>query len=102
MNRTVSDVMTTPVLRVQPDTSFKRTVQVLQDYSCPQGGVPAGRAGASALVLRRDGRFGAAWPVVSFWLGLAALVSGPLIAAELVGGVDGLVQRAAMWGPWAG
>jgi hypothetical membrane protein len=53
----------------------------------------------SALVFRRDGRFGVAWQVVSFWLGLAALASGPLIAAELVGGVNGLVQRAAMWAP---
>ena len=53
----------------------------------------------SALVFRRDGRFGVAWQVVSFWLGLATLVSGPLIAAELVGGVNGLVQRAAMWVP---
>ena len=32
MNRTVSDVMATPVVRVGPDTSFKRTVQVLQEY----------------------------------------------------------------------
>jgi hypothetical membrane protein len=61
-------------------------------------GLPAA-AMVSALVFRRDGRFGAAWPVVSFWLGLVILVSGPLIAAELVGGVNGLVQRAAMWTP---
>jgi hypothetical protein len=53
----------------------------------------------SALVFRRDGRFGTAWQLVSFWLGLAALVSGPLIAAELVEGVNGLLQRAAMWTP---
>jgi hypothetical protein len=37
--------------------------------------------------------------VVSFWLGLAALASGPVIAAELVEGVNGLLQRAAMWTP---
>ena len=61
-------------------------------------GLPAA-AMVSALVFRRDGRFGEAWSVGSFWLGLAALVSGPLIAAELVGGVNGLVQRAAMWVP---
>ena len=61
-------------------------------------GLPAA-AMVSALVFRRDGRFGMAWQLVSFWLGLAALVSGPLIAAELVGGVNGLVQRAAMWVP---
>jgi hypothetical membrane protein len=61
-------------------------------------GLPAA-AMVSALVFRRDGRFGAAWPVVSFWLGLAALVSGPLIAAELLQGANGLLQRAAMWPP---
>jgi Protein of unknown function (DUF998) len=63
-------------------------------------GLPAA-AMVSALVFRRDGRFGTAWQLVSFWLGLAALVSGPLIAAELVTGVNGLVQRAAMWTPLA-
>jgi hypothetical membrane protein len=61
-------------------------------------GLPAA-AMVSALAFRRDGRFGMAWQVVSFWLGLATLVSGPLIAAELVGGVNGLLQRAAMWAP---
>jgi hypothetical membrane protein len=61
-------------------------------------GLPAA-AMVSALVFRRDGRFGTAWQLVSFWLGLAALVSGPLIAAELVEGVNGLLQRAAMWTP---
>ena len=53
----------------------------------------------SALVFRSDGRFTAAWQVVSFWLGLAALMSGPLIAAELVDGANGLLQRAGMWPP---
>jgi hypothetical membrane protein len=51
----------------------------------------------SALVFRRDGRFSTPWQVTSFWLGLVSLVSGPLIAAELVEGVNGLLQRAAMW-----
>jgi CBS domain-containing protein len=32
MDHLVSDVMATPVVRVQPDTSFKRTVEVLQEY----------------------------------------------------------------------
>jgi CBS domain-containing protein len=32
MYHMVSDVMATPVVRIQPDTSFKRTVQVLQEY----------------------------------------------------------------------
>jgi hypothetical membrane protein len=38
-------------------------------------GLPAA-AMLSALVFRSDGRFSVAWQVVSFWLGLAALVSG--------------------------
>jgi hypothetical protein len=53
----------------------------------------------SALVFRSDGRFTMAWQVVSFWLGLVSLVSGPLIAAELVEGANGLLQRAGMWPP---
>jgi hypothetical membrane protein len=63
-------------------------------------GLPAA-AMVSALAFRRDGRVGNGWRLVSFWLGLAALVSGPLIAAELVTGVNGLAQRAAMWTPLA-
>ena len=59
-------------------------------------GLPAA-AMLSALVFRRDGRFAMAWQVVSFWLGLVALVSGPLIAAELLQGANGLLQRVAMW-----
>ncbi|HZD68603.1 MAG TPA: hypothetical protein VFA45_06705 [Actinomycetes bacterium] len=34
-------------------------------------------------------------------LGLVTLASGPIIAAELVEGVNGLLQRAAMWTPLA-
>jgi hypothetical protein len=59
-------------------------------------GLPAA-AMVSALAFRRDGRFGTVWQAVSFWLGLVTLVSGPLIAVELVTGVNGLLQRAAMW-----
>jgi CBS-domain-containing membrane protein len=45
MNRMVSDVMVTPVVSVQPATSFKRTVQLLQEHR------------VSALpVVDRDGR----------------------------------------------
>ena len=63
------------------------------------GDRPAGRGhGVGAGVPPRRA-VGHGLALVSFWLGLAALVSGPLIAAELVGGVDGLVQRAAMWAP---
>jgi hypothetical membrane protein len=61
-------------------------------------GLPAA-AMLSALVFRSDGRFTTAWQVVSFWLGLAALVSGPLIAGELLQGANGLLQRAGMWPP---
>ena len=42
---------------------------------------------------------GTAWQVASFWLGLLTLASGPIIAAELVGEVNGGLQRAAMWAP---
>jgi hypothetical membrane protein len=59
-------------------------------------GLPAA-AMVSALAFRRDGRLGTLWQAVSFWLGLVTLVSGPLIAAELVEGGNGLLQRAAMW-----
>jgi hypothetical protein len=59
-------------------------------------GLPAA-AMISALVFRRDGRFSTAWQAGSFWLGLVSLGSGPIIAAELVVGVNGLLQRAAMW-----
>ncbi len=53
----------------------------------------------SSLVFRSDGRLGAGWQVVSFWLGLLALVSGPIVAAGLSEGVLGLLQRAGMWPP---
>jgi hypothetical protein len=53
----------------------------------------------SSLAFRTDGRFSVPWQVVSFWLGLLTLAMGPIIAAELLGGVDGAVQRAAMWAP---
>jgi len=53
----------------------------------------------SARAFHSDGRFGTAWQAVSFWLGLLTLASGPVIAAELVGGVDGGLQRGAMWAP---
>ncbi len=59
-------------------------------------GLPAA-AMISALVFRRDGRFSTAWQVSSFWLGLVSLASGPIIAVQLVEGVNGLLQRAAMW-----
>jgi CBS domain-containing protein len=45
MNRMVSDVMATPVVWVQPETSFKRTVEVLQEYRV-----------SAVPVVDRDGR----------------------------------------------
>lgn len=59
-------------------------------------GVPVA-AMVSALAFRRDGRFSHSWQLVSFWLGLACLSTGPLVATELFVGVNGLVQRAGMW-----
>ena len=77
------------------------TSRLHSSFSMPGAiGLPAA-AMLSALVFRSDGRFTVAWQVVSFWLGLAALMSGPLIAAELVEGANGLLQRAAMWPPLA-
>ena len=50
MRCTVSDVMATPVVSVEPVTSFKQTVQVLQEH----------RVGAARVrhlpVVDRDGR----------------------------------------------
>lgn len=51
----------------------------------------------SAPALRADGSFSARWQRPSFVLGGVLLVSGPVIALELVAGVAGLVQRASMW-----
>jgi hypothetical protein len=73
------------------------TGQLHSIFSMPGAiGLPVA-AMLSALVFRRDGRFSTAWQVISFWLGLVTLASGPIIAAELVEGVNGLLQRAAMW-----
>jgi hypothetical protein len=53
----------------------------------------------SASVFRGDGRFGVRWQFASFWIGALALASGPIVAAGLVEGALGLVQRAGMWTP---
>jgi hypothetical protein len=63
-------------------------------------GLPAA-AILSALAFRPDGRFTTAWQVISFWLGLAALVSGPLIAAELIQGPTGCCSGRPC-GRWPG
>lgn len=59
-------------------------------------GLPAA-AMLSALVFKRDQRFGTAWQVGSFWIGLVTLAAGPVIAADLIEGSNGILQRAAMW-----
>jgi hypothetical membrane protein len=66
-------------------------------FSAPGAiGLPAA-AMVSALVFARDGRWGTGWQATSLLLGALSLASGPLIAAELVTGANGLLQRAAMW-----
>lgn len=51
----------------------------------------------SASAFRSDGRLGRGWQIVSFWLGLAVLAVGPLVATEAFAGMDGLLQRVGMW-----
>jgi hypothetical protein len=76
-----------------------RTGRLHGTFSMPGAvGLPVA-AMLSASALRSDGRFGVGWQTVSFWIGLLALVSGPIVAAGLVEGTLGLVQRAAMWPP---
>lgn len=76
-----------------------RTSELHSIFSMPGAiGLPTA-AMLSSLAFRTDGRFSAAWQVVSFWLGLLTLTSGPIIAAELIGEVAGALQRAAMWAP---
>jgi hypothetical protein len=76
-----------------------RTSELHSIFSMPGAiGLPAA-AMLSSFAFRVDGRFGVAWQTVSFWLGLLTLASGPLIAAEVTGGVGGVLQRAAMWAP---
>ena len=58
-------------------------------------GLPAASM-LSAPAFRVDGRFGRAWQLASFWLGLIAIATGPIVAAELLPGADGLVQQVGM------
>lgn len=51
----------------------------------------------SAAAFGVDGRFGVTWQLASFWVGLLSLLAGPVIQAEVLPEVDGLLQRAAMW-----
>lgn len=76
-----------------------RTGRLHGTFSMPGAiGLPVA-AMVSASVFRSDGRFGTAWQFVSFWLGLLALATGPIVAAGLLEGVNGLTQRAGMWPP---
>lgn len=66
-------------------------------FSAPGAiGLPAA-AMVSALVFGRDGRWSTGWQLTSFVLGALSLASGPIIAAEVVAGANGLLQRAGMW-----
>jgi hypothetical membrane protein len=51
----------------------------------------------SSWVFDRDGRLGRVWQLTSIALGALTLASGPVVAAGLLVGVDGLAQRAGMW-----
>lgn len=64
--------------------------------SAPQAVALPAAAMVSGWVLRDDGRLGAGWQVLSFWTGLVALGIGPLVGADLLPTVAGLVQRAGM------
>ena len=76
-----------------------RTSELHSVFSMPGAiGLPLA-AMLSSLAFRTDGRFSAVWQIASFWLGLLTLASGPLIAAELIGGGAGALQRVAMWAP---
>ena len=59
-------------------------------------GLPSA-AMVSAWVFHRDGRFTPAWSVGSLVIGVLTLASGPVIQAEVVTDVNGLLQRAGMW-----
>ncbi len=61
-------------------------------------GLPAA-AMLSAGVFRADGRFSASWQFVSFWLGLFALATGPVVMAGWIEDAGGVLQRLGMWPP---
>jgi len=76
-----------------------RTSELHSTFSMPGAiGLPVALT-LSAMAFRRDGRFGTAWQVGSLWLGLLALSSGPIVAADLLPDAAGLLQRGAMWAP---
>lgn len=76
-----------------------RTSELHSTFSMPGAiGLPAA-AMLSSVAFRSDGRLGSTWQASSFLLGLAALTSGPIIAADVLPEHLGLLQRAAMWTP---
>ena len=76
-----------------------RTGELHSLFSMPGAiGLPAA-AMFSSRAFWSDGRFRTSWQVGSFWLGLVALATGPIIAAEWLDGANGGLQRAAMWVP---
>ncbi len=76
-----------------------RTGQLHGVFSAPGAiGLPVA-AMISSLAFKSDGRLGTAWQVISFWLGLVTLASGPIVQAGLIEGANGLLQRAGMWPP---
>lgn len=76
-----------------------RTGELHSVLSAPGAiGLPAA-AMVSSRAFWADGRFSTKWQVVSFWLGLLALVSGPVIALDVWERGAGLLQRTAMWVP---
>lgn len=76
-----------------------RTGELHGTFSMPGAvGLPTA-AMLSAPAFRQDGRFGTGWQAISVVIGAAALAAGPIIAAEVLPGYDGLVQRVAMWTP---
>jgi hypothetical membrane protein len=50
----------------------------------------------TAAVLRTDERIGTGWQAFSFWSGVTALATGPVVALDAVVAATGLVQRAGM------
>lgn len=76
-----------------------RTGELHGTFSAPGAiGLPAAML-LSAAAFRLDGRLGPGWQVITFAIGALALAAGPVIQADLLPDVDGLVQRAAMWSP---
>ncbi len=66
-------------------------------FSAPAAiGLPTA-AIVSAWAFAYDGRFSRRWSVVSLVVGAVSLASGPVIAADVVTGANGLLQRAGMW-----